>query len=342
MTPAVQISEKVLKTSRDHSIDIMKGILIVGMVLAHTIGLLGQKKIYYTYIPSFISLSTFSGFNFCFGFACYMAYFKSSLSDAYRRIIVTASKPLVAFYISGICFRLLLDSNNFNLQSIAKILVLWDIPPYSEFLLSFALTLLLSAILSKLIKKIIENQWLLLIFIFVLALTTFIPYRNITLPQLALLIGSDRIPGFPVIQYLPLFLAGMYFAKYKVTLNRKLLSGAFLGLIGLLAFIYFTGHMPRQFPPSILWISASACIVYLYFLFSKILGSSKYCVNLFGSMGANALFYLLISNIMLFSFASRYPEANFGLIFCCIISITILAGINFCVSIVRPPTKRIN
>lgn len=56
--------------TRSSALDIFKGLLVFGMILAHVIQILGGRNNYLlTAISNYINLISFSGFLFAFGYA---------------------------------------------------------------------------------------------------------------------------------------------------------------------------------------------------------------------------------------------------------------------------------
>jgi hypothetical protein len=141
-----------------------------------------------------------------------------------------------------------------------------------------------------------------------LLFTTFIP-AGLTETNLAgLLIGTNKFGSFPLLQYMPLFLLGLYFAEYKIYFDIKLLIGSIICTTIPVSIYVFTQQLPTRFPPSLLWVISPMFFIYCYFLASRHIRS-----NMVEFIGKNVLFYLLVSNIIMFSFKgginfSLYPD----------------------------------
>jgi len=319
---------------RDEAIDVMKGMLVFGMILSHVSGLLSSYNSFpMKHIWLFTGLITFSGFMFSFGYACQFAYFSKDLKTVSQRMLMTALKPLIAFYISGIYWRAFVDKD-FSLRTVARILILKDIPPFSEFLVSFSLIILGSLILFNPIQKLVEHPkrfW----FVFaLLLLTTFIPYHWITVSQIGLLVGTDKFPTYPILQYSSVFLLGVYFAKHQILQNRWVFLSSLSGFIAFIVFQLQTQQAPSRFPPSLLWIIASIFLVYLYYLIAKKLTKLQRLTDLLSTWGKNVLFYLLISNILIFTFRGAYQPLNLNPLESFGITLLMLLTINFLTTIV--------
>lgn len=67
----------MVKKERNQEIDIMKGLLTLAMILCHCLQFFGKEDAGIEKIlVNVINLTTFSGFLFCFGFVCCLAYFQ--------------------------------------------------------------------------------------------------------------------------------------------------------------------------------------------------------------------------------------------------------------------------
>ncbi|MEG6612194.1 hypothetical protein V6C42_04945 [Pseudoclostridium thermosuccinogenes] len=294
-------------SQRDVKADIFKGLLVVGMIFAHVLQFFGDMNLYPAskIISDYANIITFTGFVFCFGYVIDIAYMGRSFKEVWRKIIISAFRILIAFYISGISYRLFIDKRQPNMNNILKIITLSDIPGYSEFLLSFALYVFLVALLFKPIKMLLHNKMVFWIVFFTLFLTTFIPYDKIKINQLGLLIGTTKFYAFPVLQYMSFFILGMYFHKYKIGFNIRFFFGSLLlSGISIVSIIKNGGALPGRFPPTIMWLILPAFALYMYYLLSSFLSKSSMIVGALQPIGRNSLVYLILSNIIIFAVKS--------------------------------------
>lgn len=327
---------------RDQTIDILKGMLVFGMVLSHVAGLLSSNADFpVKHVWLLTGLVTFSGFVFSFGYVCQLAYFGKDFQSSYQRMLTTALKPLIAFYISGIYWRAFVDKN-LDFKGVLKILVLRDIPPFSEFLVSFSLIILVSLLLFSQIQKITANHKHFWLTFLLLLLTTFIPYSWINISQLGLLIGTDRFPTYPVLQYFSIYLVGVYFAKHRIITNKWVAAISTIGFVGFVLVYLYTRQLPSRFPPSLLWITTSLFFVYFYYLFARYLSKQRILSTILSAWGKNVLFYLLMSNLIIFTFRGAYEPVDLSLPISIGITLLMLLMIHFLISIVatqKQPTS---
>lgn len=287
---------------RSIHIDIMKGLLTIGMILAHVWQLLGNGQQWVlNQFSLLINLVSFSGFLFCFGFAVWYAYF-SKPNVPYKSMFKVIMKCYAAFVISGIGFRVLFESAPFSIQILKDIVLLRDIPGYSEFLLSFSLVLSICVLLKRVILLIVSNNTLLLLIIMLCLSFAFLPPNQQYDPILGLLVGGVGFAYFPVAQYFPFFILGIVFAKRHYLFNRLLFILATVNMILSVSLFQYYGEV-RRFPPELLWILGSWSCVYVYFLLAKWLELKlpQPLIIYLTYLGRHVLFYLVFSNLVLFT-----------------------------------------
>lgn len=288
-----------MKKDRDRSIDMLKTLLVIGMILGHCIQLIGNSSIITRCISDLINLITFSGFLFCFGYAVSITYLDKNKNIIGKKLIKNCTELLIVFYLSGVGYTILVNKE-FSISKLIKILTLSHIPGYSEFLASFLVLNIFTLIFFNQIKKIIEcPKYIVIILVFSLLLT-FIPYEYITINQIGLIIGSTQFPCFPILQYCGYYILGMYFQRYKIIFTTRyfILSAIATGIF--IKYVMTYKEIPSRFPPSIFWIIGAAGIIYIYYLVSIFLATKINKNNKLYFIGENTLYFLLGSNIILF------------------------------------------
>jgi len=206
----------------------------------------------------------------------------------WKRILRTAGKCYVAFVVSGFAYRFLVDGEA-SLRGLFRIILLRDIPGYSEFLMSFSLVILLSAVALPFIRR------------FTRSLGNLLPPGAHYDPVIGLFIGGTGFAYFPVLHYLPFFLLGVFWARrgfrFKFTL---FIYSAVCAVVFFLLLALNIGI--RRFPPSVLWVSLSAAM-YIYYSISLLIDDfgPAFIRRYLNIVGQNVLFYLVLSNIMIFS-----------------------------------------
>ncbi len=300
--------------ARDRSLDVFKGLLVVLMTYGHVLQFFGDKVLFplESTFELLINLHVFPGFVFAFGAASALAYYSKPFKTALPRMTRSALKMLGAFYLSGIAFRVLRENKPFASGTIGRILLLQDIPGWSEFLVSFTAIAVLGIILYWPLRRLKSRPALLLPIGTGLVLLCFLPYEAVTQPLPALLIGTTRYASFPALQYFPYFLAGLALVWLKGRQRWALPALAIAGSLAGFARLLYLGQLPSRFPPDFGWILLSAAGVAILYLLALGLNSLHlkrfprlHLIRPLISLGSHSLYYLLAGNLVLFTLAGR-------------------------------------
>ncbi len=324
--------------TRDYKMDIYKGLLVFGMIYCHILQFfvdLGNNQ-GADYITWFINAITFSGFVFTFGYTSYIAYFSKEFKSVYQKMLLVSLKLLMAFYISGIAFRIFVTNNRLSFGMVKNIVLLRDIPGWSEFIVSFAIYIALAVILYKPIKRLVEMKRLFWMIVGILLLTTFIPYDTIDSTQLGLVLGTTKYAAFPVLQYMPFYLIGVYFKRYEIAYDKPILIGSLV--LSLLSLIYIGirgWQLPNRFPPSIFWIILPCGALYLYYLLSRLLLRTNRIKSILVLIGQNSMSYLLLSNILIFAIAGTKGIGQLNVITGFVANVLLIGLITYIIRMVR-------
>jgi hypothetical protein len=288
---------------RNVEIDLTKGILTVGMVFSHTIQFLTENpNRIFVFISQLTDLVSFSGFLFCFGFAAWIAYLQGS-QRPWRKILRTVLKFYIAFIISGVAFRVLVNSSTPGLPLLGNIAALRDTPPYSEFLLAFAVIILLGAVFQRAIVYSTQGWQPLMAATVICLAFTFLPNKIPYIPLISQLIGGQGFIAYPAVQYLPLFLLGVFRARHPEQFHLRLyFLAAMAGILLYIMLVPFDLFL-RRYPPSAGWILCSAGVFFLYYWFAHIVHAHfpELIQKYLNAVGQNVLAYLLLSNLVLFT-----------------------------------------
>jgi hypothetical protein len=326
---------------REYSMDIFKGVLVLGMILVHILQFFSNNTVSPSidYIINYGNIVTFSGFVFCFGYVVQLSYLDKKFKSVYTKLIKNVIKTLLAFYISGIAFKLFIGGNPLTYETFKQVIILNDIPGWSEFLISFAYFNLLTLILFVPFKKLLENKKIFWMVFSLLLLACFMPYGNVKINQIGILIGTKQFACFPVLQYMPFYLVGMYFKKYNITFKPTILLGAFV-LSAIPTWKLVTDNvLPDRFPPSLGWIVMPMFILYLYYLLCKFLEIYENFLTPIKLLGQNVLFCLVFSNIFIFTMASNFKGLIFTLYQSIYLEVFILGIIYYFIIIISGSRK---
>jgi hypothetical protein len=319
------ISPRHPPATRDPSIDAMKALLTLLMILAHTIQFVGNTANRLNHgLSAAGCLLCYPGFLYCFGFGCQTAYFEGGKPPR-RRIFASVGRLLVAFYLSAIAFRLFVAPGAVSIRSLLLIMALRDIPQYSEFLLGFALTLLIAVSVFPLRSLPQLPRWLISAMVLLALLSTQGTRNWVRDPWLGLLIGTEQFTAFPVLQYLPLFVMGALVAgNGSVISARMATSGAFCLMAGI-AWRSKKGELPPEFPPCLLRILTAGGGAILLHAALQRLPRRLLQRTIVQHVGMNVLFFLLMSNLALFTIAATGKMKSLGPGECAVASLGIVA-----------------
>ena len=298
---------------RDLKMDFLKGLLVLGMVGCHVFQFFVPLNLHPVAdrLTWYVNAVTFSGFVFTFGYTNTLAYYRKDFSSVWVKMLRNSWRLLLAFYGSGIAFRVFVTNQPMTFKMIKPILLLADMPGWSEFIISFAYFMVIGMVGFGLFQSLLKKPKWLLVISGLLLMTTFIPYDLITFNPLGVLIGTRNFAVFPVLQYMPYYLLGMYFSEVNVGMDWKFGLGA--TLMTLSGFIYMAMNawqLPGRFPPTIFWILLPGLPIYLYYCMGILVTDRWEMGHLINGFGRYSMYYLLMSNVLIFSLSGTkafYP-----------------------------------
>jgi len=348
-------------SGRDHALDLFKGILVVLMTWCHVSQFFGDHAGH----PLLDSLETtanvlvFPGFVLAFGAAAQLAFYQKPFRQALPGMLRAAARALLAFYLSGIAFRVLREGRPFSANTVTRVLLLRDLPGWSEFLAAFAVMGLLAILLYAPIRATRNRPWLLVPAGLACLSLCFVPYQNVGHPLLRLLVGTTAYASFPALQYLPYFLIGVHHARGG---GRRWALPALLPTMSALGLLRWwqLGQLPHRFPPDIGWVLLPAAGLGLLLMAARGLDRLRLARlpalaprHLLGAPGRSSLFYLLCGNLAIFVLAGlqaapRLRPRGWGLFtlsiatpLCSLLwTLALLLAIAFLASLVRPARRR--
>ena len=302
------------------SIDWLKGLIVPLMIYCHVLQFFGDPATYpfVNTIIMIINVMVFPTFLFIYGRTTELAHLQKPFRRVWPRMAHQIFVLYSAFVLSGVAYRLLAEGRPMRHMTVNDVLLLQDIPGWSEFLISFALFAFVMLLGFGLWRAVSNRLWsVIALSCASLAFAALMPYDKVESVPLALIVGGTQFACFPVIPYLMYPLMGIYVQRHGM--HKKwiwLMASAVMTLPGLIQTL--SNDWPSRFPPSYVWVMMPALpVCALYILgewwnrfredklrtvasapLSRALGFPRDIMML---MGRHSLFFLVASNLCLFT-----------------------------------------
>jgi len=333
------------KRKREQFIDILRGLAVGIMILTHIIAITyrGSDSLVQQ-IGAFGGITSFTFFLILSGISSYLGSLSltpQEYSLKRRKALNRSVKIVIAYYIIAMASAFVnlkifsLPPNGSWLPGIMQILLLVTLPQFAEFLITLLFYSVSISFFFRLYKFILRNP------LIALALSAgsytlgyFLSRVDLGSENLNTLKGlfaghiyaDGQLHSFPILQYLPIFIFGLYLGKFifnnqykrlriKVNLIWLVVFGA-ITFAGFIAYRYLPyqifNPLPDEgrFPPSIIFLTLSTsitlaiCLVYL--TIQSII--PKVVKAYFHFLGNNALNLLIFHSLILFLF--KYLTTN--------------------------------
>ena len=302
-------SQGIGATGRSADLDLFKTLLVVGMIGAHCIQLLNVRpKPFLAVTSDVINLITFSGFLFAFGLGLGLS--KSTGTKSLVQRLRPVLLLLVATYVSELAFITLVDRKALTPDLLVSLFSMTRLFGWSEFLASFFVLYLLIAIIRPVFVWIGSRWWSLGLVTLVCFASTWVTSDS-GAPLVATLVGTHSFASFPLLPYLPWFLAGIYVSRHPT--EPGLVAWA-LALAASAAFAYTlwqSGELPGRFPPTVLWVGGAALPLLVYLAIVRGLARAINIPPALIASGRHVLASLVVSNLIIFGLR-RWMGGNIG------------------------------
>lgn len=282
-------------------LDLLKTLLVIGMIGAHVIQLITfRARPEAAIFAEYANLVSFSGFLFAFGIGLGLPKPEERPRSRWRQLRPVLLLVL-AVYASSFAFALLVDRKPLNAQLIVDVVTMQRLFGWSEFLATFFTLSLLILIARPAPLAIGRNPWLLLAASVACLATSFYSTSAI-FPLLPTLVSHADFPNFPLLPYLPWFLLGIWYGSHPVR------AWHFVPALAITGYLYWVtleiGAFPNRFPPTILWIIGPAAILLAYLWLCRFIAARVTIPPVLLTPGRHVLSFLVLSNIGFF--ATRY------------------------------------
>ena len=288
-------------SNRAADLDLLKTLLVVGMVGAHVIQLITfRARPEAAIFAEYANLVSFSGFLFAFGIGLGLPKPEGRKRSLWRQLRPSLLL-LLAVYASSFAFALLVDRKKLDPQLIIDVVTMQRLFGWSEFLATFFMLSLLTLVARPALLAIGRNPWLLVVATLACLATTFYSTGAIV-PLLPTLVSHTGFANFPLLPYLPWFLLGIWYGSHPVR------AWHFVPALAMSGYLYGvtmqTGQFPNRFPPTILWIVGPAAILLAYLWLCRFVAARVSLPDVLLTPGRHVLSFLVLSNIGFF--ATRY------------------------------------
>ncbi|MBN2016506.1 acyltransferase family protein [Candidatus Dojkabacteria bacterium] len=326
---------------RELSFDILRGIAVFLMILAHTIAFFDESNSsLLNFLQKLGDTVCFTTFLLVSGSAVYYSALSVTEKDwkkKKRKFFNRIIKLLLGYYFAAIISSLKdfpLPITTEWLKNIFEIIFFVKVPGYTEFLLPFIFYSLLVIVFRKKIGALIRSKYLALSVGIISYLLGHILY-HISLPSpltyyKALVAGESNWYRFPILQYLGIFLIGILLGqllKKTKTLKTRVQNLSIITLISIIFLSLFTLIEPlsrfpldekfQRWPPSVgfILIGLSFAITIIFLIQIKIknftLEPLKEAIIFLGSNAFSLFIYhILILQITEFALGIRFPQVS--------------------------------
>jgi hypothetical protein len=307
---------------RDIHLDIVKGLAVVGMSFVHVnIFFLNQPNSILDQITKWGAISCFSSFLLIFGILGGIALNRNKKPTWFKTL-----KKMFFVYLSYLVIGLLswyVTKGYLRIVDIDNIIILKELPLLSEYLITFLLLYILFKVFYKLLYRISKKWYLILGFSILIFVTGQYLYNlgflNDTWLK-GLFVGIGDYHYFPLFQYLPIYLLGIYLGRKG---REKYYFYSFLlVLIAYLTIKLFGFSSWRRFPPTIYFILESLLLPLsvLAILKGFKVKTSLGFISIFGQKSLLSLLILTVITLVL----TLFLDPNISILSVWVINIGIL------------------
>ena len=261
------MTTKKVSGGRAADLDLLKTLLVIGMIGAHVIELIARSPNPQAQAFAFyIDLISFAGFMLAFGIGVGL-----SARPARARTAWSRARPvlllLIAAYVSSLAFVVLVDRKQLTVPLVTDLVTFTRLFGWSELLATFVVLYALIAVARDWLVRIGQSP-VLLVVVSALCLASTLVVLDAPVPVLAAILGTTRFASFPLIAYLPWFLLGIWYGSHPLRLWHAV--PALAATAGFWWVMQTTGQPPSRFPPSALSVITPAAPLLLYLAFARV------------------------------------------------------------------------
>lgn len=315
------------KSSRENSLDIIRGCAVFTMILAHVVAFFysGNNALIRA-LQTFGDTVSFTLFLIVSGAATYFAYIRVS-DEKWHLRRWNILKRLVILLLGYYAIAIISTLHNFQLppssewiDHLLRIALFINIPGYTEFLVPFLFFGIFVLLFRKGIRFLLQMPALLIVISLILYFLGVYLYKiDIVVPLhylKSIFAGHQNWYRFPILQYTPVFVLGLLIGRYlkreqnyyKRTSTFLVATAATAQFVLLAVFSTVVAQFPfyssfQRWPPSLAFIALGILLAMILFLmlhiFSKTPGEDSGAFDL-RQIGPNRKYLKIIKQLFLF------------------------------------------
>lgn len=331
--------------NRIWSVDIIRGFFINLMMIAHAIFFFHTQTNQLLIITNrFIDIVTFTGLLLLSGMTGYIAYihFDHPTISVIKRITKRLSVYLFGYYLLAILAHT--TANGWNYNEVIQILTFSRLVPFTEFIIPFLMFGIIKIPFRKAYARISQSlvhTLLVGVIIFLIAAVALtLSFPQALIPLKVLLIGQKSTYSFPLLQYMPVYLLGLYLGKWhwdnhhKETVLRHLkhiIFGLGISLVALVLVSLIPNFPLTQFdrwPPSLSFIVAGSLFTLCMIWFIETahnLYRTPWIRNYLLISGQNAFALFLTHTLVLYIFQALHIMPAYSTLLVAVLWLTSVA-----------------
>ncbi len=294
-------AESSLNQQRDTSLDFLRGLAVVLMVITHV----GGK--FYDGQGGFLDTFVFWGATVCFTTFLFVSSSVTGIKIALekidkKKILIRFGKLLLIYYITAFCLHFIEKGFADWLNQSIKLFTLQYYPEFTEFLLAFILfSAVILIIPKKTLKWFVDYRYLILSSVIIWALSQLIQKFAVNTVFLYtvknLLISNEKVHSFGILSYFPIFAVGLWWGGVVIKSKEKSVKTALIAFLVstvLLLVLKFRSVIDwNRWPPSVVFLLYGISFSFAGIVLSKYISKIKFISDYVTFCGENALIYYI-------------------------------------------------
>ncbi|MBD3311575.1 MAG: acyltransferase family protein [Candidatus Magasanikbacteria bacterium] len=327
---------KKSKKTRFYEIDFLRGSAIFFMIITHVNAVFqSEYDLVLDKLTWWGATVCFTVFLFCFAFIYGLKLMRQKKLKIYREI--KRFLILLAVYLTSAAIAHFFLQRSIDRDTLLSILQFKYLPPYTEFIITFAIYVLVLIFAQKFFKYLLKKPITFIIFSFLIYGLSIYLYKvdggTGTINDIkALFVGHEHVHSFGVLSYFPVFTLGMisgYIAESKK--KRRLINFILLIISLALVFALISYNLSSwyRFPPSVLFLSYGISYCFAIILLYKIIRKLGFIKKYILFLGKNALFIFLANVVVILGLKYYLIEYSFTTLYVWVLQLVVFVVISY-------------